>query len=66
MITDIINPLCFRSCYLEMFFEKKLFLKFTIKGKRYMELSHFFFSSTLSGKFRTLINIYDGAIPIDS
>ena len=25
-----------------------------------MELCHFFFSSALSGTFRTLINIYDG------
>ena len=45
---------------------KKLFLKFTFKGKRYMELCHFLSSSTLSGTFRTLINIYDGAILTDS
>ena len=31
-----------------------------------MELCHFFFSSTLSGTFRTLINIYDEAMRIDS
>ena len=31
-----------------------------------MELYHFFFSGTLSGTFRTLINIYDGVICIDS
>ena len=45
---------------------KKLFIKFTFKGKRYMELRHFFFSSTLSGIFKTLINIYDGANRTDS
>ena len=32
----------------------------------YMELCHFFFSSALGGAFRTLINIYDGAIRIDN
>ena len=48
-------------CYL-----KKNFLKFTFKGKRYMELCHFFFSSTLRGTFRSLINIYDEAIRNDS
>ena len=31
-----------------------------------MELCHFFFSSTLSGTSRTLINIYEAAICIDS
>ena len=30
----------------------KLFLKFAFKGKRYTELCHFFFSSTLSGNFQ--------------
>ena len=38
--------------------------------KRYMELRQFFlvvpYGSTLSGTFRTLINIYDGTICIDS
>ena len=31
-----------------------------------MELCHFFFSSTLRGTFRSLINIYDEAIRNDS
>ena len=48
-----------------MLFEKN-FLKFTFKGKRYMELYHFFFSSTLRGTFRSLINIYDEDIRNDS
>ena len=43
-------------------FYLKTLLKFTLKGKRYMELCHFVFSSTLSGTFRILINIYDRAI----
>ena len=43
----------------------KLFLKFTFKGKIYVELCHFFFSRTLSETFRTPINIDDGAIGTD-
>ena len=46
-------------------FEKN-FLKFTFKGKRYIELCHFLFSSTLRGTPRTLINVYDGTIRTDS
>ena len=30
----------------------KLFLRFTYKGKRYIELCHFLFSSTLSGNIQ--------------
>ena len=53
-------------CYLKKAAPKICFIEQkTIKAKRYMKLCHFFFSSTFIGIFRTLTNIYDGAIQID-